>query len=116
MNEILYCFKHYADFSGRANGREFWFFCLFYFIVYVIGYIIDGVLELSFPWVNTVLIGGLILPYVSVFVRRLHDIGKSGWYLLLWFVPLVNFLILYYVCKSGDDTANSYGTVPPAKR
>lgn len=116
MNEVLYCFKHYNDISGRANGKEFWFFVCFLVIVNVIGFYIDKVLALSFPWVSTVVMGGLILPFIAVFIRRLHDIGKSGWYLLLWFIPLVNFLLLYYICQSGEPRPNRYGPIPPAAR
>ena len=56
----------------------------------------------------------LIIPMLALYVRRLHDTGKSGWFFLLIFIPIVNLYLLYLCCKSGDIGANAYGADPKA--
>lgn len=93
-------FSKYATFSGRARRSEYWWFVLLNFIVGCI------------PYVN--LIWGLVIfiPSLALCVRRLHDTGRSGWWLLLVLVPIVNLLLLYfYVCDSQPGT-NEYGENP----
>ena len=112
--------KHYADFSGRARRKEFWLFHLFVIIAELIATIIDHILGTTFATLDygvvyalTVL--ALILPSLAVSVRRLHDVGKSGWFLLIFLVPVVGFiwpLVLY--CIDGQPGANAYGENPKA--
>ena len=83
------CFNKYADFSGRATRSEFWWFSLFQLIVLVIA----GVISDIFYGVVAL---GLLLPGLAVGARRLHDIGKTGWLLLLWLVPLIGWVLLLY--------------------
>lgn len=84
---ISTCFKKYATFDGRATRSEYWWFFLFTFLVSaalgVVSEILSGVFSL-----------GVLLPSLAVGVRRLHDIDKSGWFLLLWFIPVIGWIIL----------------------
>lgn len=88
-NAISVCFKKYATFSGRASRSEYWFFYLFYIIVYVLGMVIEGaagIVGLSYLFILPI-----ILPTLAVSVRRMHDTGHSGWFLL---IPIYNLVLL----------------------
>lgn len=112
-------FKNYANFNGRARRSEFWFFALFNLIIYlaasVINYLIAGSSD------TTSIIGiiyllyslATILPSLAVSWRRLHDIGKSGAYILFILIPLVGwiFLLAWFV-KDSDMGENRFGPNP----
>ncbi len=95
----------YCDFNGRARRREFWFYMLFSFLVnFALGFL---------PIVGWIISVGLLLPALGVSVRRLHDIGKSGWFLLLALIPIVGPIILIvWDAKEGDRGPNAYGPDP----
>ena len=104
--------ERYMKFDGRARRSEYWWFLLFIFVVALVLAVIDNfVLGMS-------LLGGLwslgtLLPSLGVAIRRLHDLDKSGWWLLLAFVPLVGGLVLlYWFCQPGTSGDNQFG--PPA--
>ena len=102
-NAISSCFSKYATFSGRASRSEYWFFYLFYLIVLIMGNIIDAAAGTTF--VNLLCLAALFLPILAVSVRRMHDTGKSGWFIL---IPIYN-LVLLCTPSVGD---NSYGAKP----
>ena len=113
MNDFIATVKHvflqnYFNFEGRAGRKEFWYAFLFNFIVaFILG---------LFGKVGTVLSGiwslAILLPYLGVSVRRLHDINKSGWLVLLAFIPIVGIIILIvWWAKEGDKVDNQYGPV-----
>ena len=102
-NAISSCFSKYATFSGRATRSEYWFFNLFYFIVLMAGMLIDSAAGTTFIYYLGVAI--LFLPNLAVSVRRMHDTGKSGWFIL---IPIYN-LVLLCTPSVGD---NSYGAKP----
>jgi len=79
--------KKYVDFSGRATRREFWTFVFFYYLAAFIGGLTDGFIGTDF--VGNLLIAGLILPYISCAARRMHDVGKSGWFMIVPFYNLI---------------------------
>jgi len=127
MNDFLVAYRRYAQFEGRSDRKEFWYYVLFYVIVSAILSVIDNVLfggrtfeasgtnwsaHADGPLTSIFGLASLI-PSISVSVRRLHDIAKSGWWVLLWFIPLVGwiFLLIWY-CKKGDPVANAYGEPP----
>ena len=102
--------KNYCNFEGRASRPEFWWFFLFNFVVSL-------VLGLFGTKVGTILQGiwslAILLPQLGLGVRRLHDINKSGWLLLLGLIPVVGWIILIiWWAKEGDSTENQYGPVP----
>ncbi len=99
---IRICLAKYATFTGRATRSEFWWFVLFTFLVLAVaGFIhrgLGGIASLA-----------LLLPGLAVSVRRLHDHGKTGLFLLLHFVPLIGNLLLLYWFLQPSDGVNQYG-------
>ncbi len=112
-------FKNYANFNGRARRSEFWFFALFNLIIYlaasVINYLIAGSSDTTSIIGIVYLLYSLatILPSLAVSWRRLHDIGKSGAYILFILIPLVGwiFLLAWFV-KDSDMGENRFGPNP----
>ncbi|MGB0697275.1 MAG: DUF805 domain-containing protein [Rhodospirillaceae bacterium] len=113
---ISTCFGKYATFTGRARRSEFWYFNLFYFLVsFPAAFISDFFGESIGGLVNLVIALGLMLPSLSVGVRRLHDIGKSGWWFLLWVIPIIGWIVLIvWWIKDSDPTENIHGPSPKA--
>lgn len=118
MYWYLKCWKQYADFSGRARRKEYWMFVLFNFIAAMAFGIVDGVLGLANEVIGLGVLGGLyslaaFIPSLAVSVRRLHDIGKSGWYYLLGLIPLLGAIVLLvWFCTEGEYGANKWGENP----
>lgn len=109
------CLSQYVGFSGRARRSEFWYFALFYVLVSIVAGILDGVLSTqagSFGIIGWVVNLALLLPYLAVSIRRLHDTSRSGWWWLLGLIPLVGtiILIVWYCQDSHPD--NQYGPNP----
>ena len=108
--------NNYVGFKGRASRSEYWWFFLFSTIVAIITTMIDvAVFGVIFEYgpVYTLAAIALFLPNFCVAVRRLHDLGISGWWLLIALIPLLGgLLLLYWAVSEGEDVANDYGTVP----
>ena len=100
----------YAQFSGRASRSEYWWFALASLLVIIVAAVIDGA---TGGFVVTLLAYlFIIIPGLAVSVRRLHDTNRSGWYLLLNFIPLVGTILLFiWSVTPGDKKANQYGPV-----
>ncbi|MFE0579254.1 MULTISPECIES: DUF805 domain-containing protein [unclassified Streptomyces] len=112
MNYYLDVLKKYADFSGRARRQEYWMFFLFQLAALIIVSILDAVLGTS-PWLYMLYALGTLLPNLGVTVRRLHDTGKSGWWVLISFVPLVGFIwLIVLLATAGQQQPNEYGQDP----
>ena len=116
------CFQEkYFDFSGRSSRSEFWFFLMFNLLfASIINTVVLYVGSLFGYWGGTIssvlsLLVSIIflVPLLSVSSRRLHDVGKSGWYILIGLIPLLGwyFLIKAYA-DEGEMSSNSYGRVP----
>lgn len=121
-------FNKYATFTGRARRSEYWWFSGCYFIVQVVfnfaslgmlAGIMSGEISYDDPSYSmfqtiSVIVGlGLLLPALAVTVRRLHDIGKSGWNILWAAIPLIGWIIvLVWMCQDSDVVANKYGESP----
>lgn len=101
--------KNYVNFEGRATRAEFWWFFLFNFLVsFILGLMGKPGTILSSIWSLAIL-----LPQLGLGVRRLHDIGKSGWYWLIALIPIVGWIIvIIWFAKEGDPNQNQYGPVP----
>ena len=118
MKWFIKCIKNYAVFKGRAVRPEFWYFALVSAIIQIslsiidiiIGWevgIIDGIKTLPLFETSRLL---FLVPFISVTVRRLHDINKNGWWSLLWGLPVIGWVILIlWLCKKGDEGENQYG-------
>lgn len=119
MHYYIKAFKNYTKCNGRASRKEYWMFVLFWYIFYFILDVIQAVLGLNIPYVDTsygylTLVYSIIscTPFFSVSVRRLHDVGKSEWYTFLSLLPVINFILLYFYLKPGDPGDNKYGAPP----
>jgi len=115
--------KKYAVFSGRARRKEYWLFLLFFSVLSFIGGIVDAAFLGYEDFDDGVSIVGLLLtlvfvvPGIAVLVRRLHDLDKSGWWILPFFIPLVNLiLMLAFLTRSGTNGMNRFGTDPLAEK
>lgn len=103
---ILTCFKKFADFKGRARRSEFWYFELFCVLLSLL---------LSFINEDLATLAMLItlIPNIAVSVRRLHDIDRSGWWMLIALVPIIGvLLLLFWAAQEGSQSTNQYGESP----
>lgn len=104
-------FNGYVDFTGRSSRSENWWWCLFYAIVYVVSLTLDIASDSGLLTLITAL--GMLLPTLAVQVRRLHDLDKSGWWLLITLIPLIGFIVaLVWFCSKGTEGDNRYGSDP----
>ncbi|GAA3390584.1 DUF805 domain-containing protein [Cryptosporangium minutisporangium] len=118
-NAVRVCLlQKYATFSGRARRSEFWFFVLFTAIVGAVGAVLDAILGLSdgsFGGVGPiegVLQLALVVPSLAVGARRLHDIGRTGWWQLIGIVPIIGWIILLVFFVQNSHPANQHGPNP----
>lgn len=118
MNWFLQALQKYATFSGRARRSEYWYFFLMYLLIFVLLAIVDGITGSFSAKSGVGLLSGvfalaMLLPSLAVGVRRLHDIGRSGWWLLIAFVPLIGgIVLLLFAVKVGTPGDNEYGATP----
>ncbi|WP_323012204.1 DUF805 domain-containing protein [Castellaniella sp.] len=111
---FILAFKNYANFKGRAERQEYWFYILFYFIgilgLSVIDEILFGVPYSDFGLLSSVFMLASLMPTVALSARRLHDLGKSGWWQLLSIIPVIGTIILIiWFATKGQDVENAYG-------
>lgn len=118
MNWFLIALKKYAVFQGRAQRSEYWYFALFYLLISIIAGVIDaltGTFDESsgIGLMGVIVTLALLIPSLSVSVRRLHDIGRTGWWLLIGLVPIIGIIVLI-VFAATDSAAgeNEYGPNP----
>ncbi|MBL6660255.1 MAG: DUF805 domain-containing protein [Crocinitomicaceae bacterium] len=104
MNWYLKVLKQYADFNGRARRSEYWYFALFNVLISLGMGIISGLLNL--PFLGTLYSLAVLIPGIAVAVRRMHDVGKSGWFIL---IPIYNIILAF---TDGDSGDNKYGPNP----
>ena len=110
VDSVISCMQQYVGFSGRASRSEYWWFALATFVVSIpIGFI-DGMVfgwNLSDPmWFSNIFNIAVALPTLAVAIRRVHDHGMSGWFIL---IPFYN---LYLMIAEGEHVPNAYGPVP----
>ena len=111
MEWYLKVLKQYADFSGRARRKEYWMFYLFNIIFTIVASIIDGVLGMPIFYLVYAL--AMLIPGLAVSVRRLHDVGKSGWMFLVVLIPLIGGIwLLVLMVTDSQAGANKWGENP----
>ncbi|MGI6409840.1 MAG: DUF805 domain-containing protein [Bacteroidales bacterium] len=118
MNWYLKVLKQYADFSGRARRKEYWMFVLFNMIFAIVAMILDNVLGIAMEGIGYGPLYGLyvlamLIPGLAVVVRRLHDVGKSGWMILIALIPLIGTIwLLVLMVTDSNPGENQYGQNP----
>ncbi len=121
MKYYLKALKQYADFNGRARRKEYWMFTLFYAIFYLIlnTTVLICIHTDNLTYINisssilTLYLAAMFIPSLALCVRRLHDINKSGWNILLLLIPIVGAIIVFvYTVTAGDLGPNRFGKDP----
>ena len=113
-------FENYANFNGRARRSEYWYFALMNFIILIVAAVLDNLLGITFgvlPYGYLYLFVALavFIPGLAVSVRRLHDVGKSGWFYFIAIIPIVGAIwLLVLFCSEGEQRENQYGANPKA--
>ena len=127
MNYFLKANQNYANFKGRARRSEYWYFVLFNVIFSIAAMLIDrmlgttivmnlegyGATPLPYGYIYIIFSLVMLIPGLAVSVRRLHDIGKSGWFILICLIPFVGFIwFLVLACTDSNVGINEYGPNP----
>jgi len=120
MGWYLEALKKYAVFGGRSRRKEYWYFVLFSLIVSLVLSAIDALLGTFSSSTNVGLLGGIyglaiIIPSIAVSVRRLHDIDRTGWWVLISLVPVIGTIVLLvFAALEGTPGENRFGPNPKA--
>lgn len=120
MQWFLLAIKNYATFTGRSQRSEYWYFVLFYLLIYIGLSLLDGLLgtysgKAEIGLLSALFAIGMLLPSIAVIARRLHDIGKSGWWQLIAFIPLIGtLLLLVWLARDSESASNRHGPNPKA--
>ncbi|HEY0663484.1 MAG TPA: DUF805 domain-containing protein [Thiobacillaceae bacterium] len=117
MNWFLTALKKYAVFSGRSRRSEYWYFVLFYLVIYIALAVIDNMLNAgaSFGLLSGIFSLVMLIPSLSVGVRRLHDTDRSGWWLLIGLVPILGAIALIaFAAQDSQPGDNRFGPSPKA--
>lgn len=118
MNWYLKVLKQYAVFTGRAQRKEYWYFFLINFLITTALLLIDNMAgtldkEAGVGLVSSLYTLAVLLPSLAVAVRRLHDSGRSGWWVLLALVPIIGPIILIFLLiQDSTPGNNAYGPSP----
>ena len=115
---------NYANFKGRARRKEYWMYVLVQSIIMIALMILDSILGLDFElqgislgYGYLYLIGVIVhfIPSLAVLVRRLHDVGKSGWFYFIFLIPIIGIIwLLVLYCTEGQKQDNKWGPDPKA--
>lgn len=112
VNEYIKALKMYVEFTGRSRRKNYWMFMLVNIVISVVLQVVENLLFGSsyLGWLYSL---ALFLPSLGLGVRRLHDISKSGWFLLLGFIPLIGAIILIvFAAQDSKPGDNQYGPNP----
>jgi uncharacterized membrane protein YhaH (DUF805 family) len=118
MNWYLEVLKKYAVFNGRARRKEYWYFALFNLIISIVLAIVDNMLGSFSSGAGIGLLGGIyslaiFIPGLAGSVRRLHDTDRSGWWLLIFLIPLIGAIVLLiFMLQDSTPGGNTYGENP----
>jgi uncharacterized membrane protein YhaH (DUF805 family) len=112
--------KKYVEFSGRARRKEFWMFALISVAISIVLNIIDRILGLTYSSgsggvLQSIYGLAVLLPSIAVGIRRLHDTGRTGWWILIGLVPCIGWIVLIvFYAQEGNAASNAYGPDPKA--
>ncbi len=116
---IASCFTNYATFAGRAARSEYWYWLLFTVIVSIVLGVVDvlifGAPSPDSPGIqplSTLFSLGVLLPGIAVGVRRLHDVDRNGWWMLIPLTIIGIIPLIYWICIKGTTGANRFGDDP----
>ncbi|MCL1046477.1 MULTISPECIES: DUF805 domain-containing protein [Shewanella] len=118
MDWYIKVLKNYINFKDRARRKEYWFFVLFNLIAGIVLGLIDNMTGTLSPETGYGLLSGIysllvFLPGLGVTVRRLHDTGRTGWWILIGLIPLIGALVLlYFLVSDSEQETNQYGPNP----
>lgn len=114
MKWYLKVLNQYFDFSGRARRKEFWMFFLFNLLITWSLTLLDLVFGTFYFTIASYIYSMLVfIPNIAVTLRRLHDVGKSGWYFFVALIPLAGFIwLLVLLCMEGEAKTNNWGQNP----
>lgn len=117
MEWFLLAFKRYAEFNGRSRRKEYWMFYLIYSIISFCLSLIDGLIgyagSTNIGFLSTVFGVTSIIPWISITVRRFHDVNKSTWNLLWYLFPIIGWIYIFILTiRNGDVGENQYGPDP----
>jgi uncharacterized membrane protein YhaH (DUF805 family) len=111
MQWYLNVLKNYAVFQGRTRRQEYWMFYLINALILLVLYVAESMIET--PVVRLLYCLALLLPSWGVTVRRLHDTGRSGWWLLIALIPIIgSIVLLVFTCQDSQPNNNQYGPNP----
>ena len=110
MNYYIEAFKRFADFSGRSRRSAYWYYMLFNVLALIVAVGIDSLI--GYPIVYGLYALVSLVPGLAVAVRRLHDTGRSGWWLLISLVPLVGLILIYFLVLDSQPGENKWGPNP----
>jgi uncharacterized membrane protein YhaH (DUF805 family) len=113
MEWFLKGLKNYATFEGRARRKEYWMYTLFYVIFGVVLNVIEELTGIVLLYALYSL--ALLLPSLAIAVRRLHDTGRSGWWVWINFIPVIgSIILLVFLCQDSKENQNKFGDNPKA--
>ena len=116
---FLGIFRKYVGFRGRASRREFWYAVLFWILTSIIFGVIDALVFDSHDDAQGAIVGlyllAAALPMSAVAFRRLHDVGKSGWWFLLQYMPVLQIACFVWLATDGDKGPNRFGPDPKGR-
>jgi uncharacterized membrane protein YhaH (DUF805 family) len=113
-NSVAICLNRYFQFRGRASRAEYWYFVLFGFLAGIVADIVDVILfGMRHRIVSSLVSLALLTPSLAVGARRLHDIDRSGWWLLLTLIPVIGWIVLFvWAVTRGTPAPNQYEPDP----
>lgn len=106
MDYFIGALKKYADFNGRARREEYWMFVLIYMVINII------LAVLGMDVISMIVGLALLVPSISIGARRLHDTSRSGWWQLIYFVPLIGLIVMIIFLVQDSHDTNEYGVNP----
>lgn len=105
LNPVM---NQYADFNGRTTRQGYWMFALQQFLISIALSIMSGIVDM--PYLTPFFALAIFIPSIAIAVRRLHDIGKSGWWWLIIIIPFIGIIIyIVFLATKGDAGPNAYG-------